>query len=414
MSKVNELKRKLEESYTKERAALDLMEGGVPKTAEDTQILQRHDSEILGIKAAITAESRQEDKVRMEAAQKHDAEALERYASSDTEKAALANKVLNGYLRGVSVDELSPTERAIYQDAKLRAQNIGVDAKGGFTTTETFSRNVIKTLQFYGGMLSVVDVMTTTDGNPMNVSTNDDTANAAVEIAEAALAGQTDTDFGRIVFGAHKYTSGVFKLSNELLTDTIIDIQGLVLENIDNRFGRTFNNRFTLGDAVNKPQGLFEGAFLAEGAEALAGDVINYDTLVDIKTALDRAYLNKNAKWMFSQATEGVIRKLKDTTGQPIWSMGDMTLGNPATILGNSYEINNDMPELDNNLDGLPFIGFGDFKKAYRARFVNSVVIKRLEELYALTDEVGFVSFMRVDGQILDPKAVVVGNKRVA
>jgi HK97 family phage major capsid protein len=44
---------------------------------------------------------------------------------------------------------------------------------------------------------------------------------------------------------------------------------------------------------------------------------------------------------------------------------------------------------------------YGDFSK-YVVRDVREVRLLRLNELYAQTDQVGFVSFMRTDGNLLD------------
>jgi HK97 family phage major capsid protein len=83
--------------------------------------------------------------------------------------------------------------------------------------------------------------------------------------------------------------------------------------------------------------------------------------------------------------------------------MGDYAKGVPATLLGKPYEINNDIPDIG---AGARSVAFGDFQKGYRARYVNSISIKRLEEIYAESDEVGFVSFMSIDGKVFDSNAI--------
>ena len=46
-------------------------------------------------------------------------------------------------------------------------------------------------------------------------------------------------------------------------------------------------------------------------------------------------------------------------------------------------------------------MAFGDFSK-FVVRCVSSMSVKRLAELYAASDEVGFLAFERVDSNLLD------------
>jgi HK97 family phage major capsid protein len=105
-----------------------------------------------------------------------------------------------------------------------------------------------------------------------------------------------------------------------------------------------------------------------------------------------------NGVWMFHDTVLARIRKLVDLVGQPLWAAGDIARGIPDTILGKPFIINQDMAQPALNAKS---IAFGDFKK-YIIRMVNDIRFKRMDELFAATDEIGFSMFIRVDGHVLD------------
>jgi HK97 family phage major capsid protein len=92
------------------------------------------------------------------------------------------------------------------------------------------------------------------------------------------------------------------------------------------------------------------------------------------------------------------IRQMKDGNGQYLWQPG-LRLGVPDTLLGYTYVINQDMAS--SIASGAITVEFGDLSK-YKIRQVRGVRFRRLDELYAGTDEVGFVAFIRQDGDLLD------------
>jgi HK97 family phage major capsid protein len=105
---------------------------------------------------------------------------------------------------------------------------------------------------------------------------------------------------------------------------------------------------------------------------------------------------------MARDAVLGSIRKLKDTTNQPLWQPS-MQAGVPDTILGYPITVNNDMPAMAANAYS---ILFGDFQRYYIVRQVRDIQMLRLEERYADFLQVGFLAFARYDGTKDDTNAV--------
>lgn len=400
--KLNDVKTKIENLVTKERAIHDAVVDNTP-TAEQLSQLESIENDINSAKVLTRSLERIEERDRIAAESVASVQAVQRGVATDDDVERVSKLAFHGYLRGLKESTMSGEDKAIWETAKERGQVIGTDSKGGFTVPKYFTSEVIKALKFYGGMTEVVRVLTTTDGNEINMSTFDDTARKAVIVGETVKPANGEVAFGRVSLSAYKYSSGIFRISDELLTDSIIDVEAEVTMAMVEAYGRAFNEHFTLGIGATQPQGILH-ASAALGSTPAAAATLTIDNMVDLMYSLDKAY-RKNAVFMFNDKTEAVLRKLKDSTGQPLWNMGDYAKGLAPTILGKEYVINNDMPLV---ATGQKSVVFGDFQKGYRARYVNSISIKRLNELYSESGEVGFVSFMRIDGKVLHAPAMKV------
>ena len=401
-----ELKQERARLLTEERSLLESIQG---KTEVEASVNEKFETLADAIRSKdfqIKATERQEAEARSQADAQREQEIVERAKTDEKGIADLANKSFHGFIRGVKPSELSPEERALYNEAVRRGQVVGTDSAGGYLTPEYFSTEVIKTMKYYGGMLEAAKILNTNDGNPFHMATRDSTAMKAVLIAEATAASTAALVYGRKTLDAFKYTTNVFTVSNELIQDSIVSAEQEIIEVSGEMFGRGFNEAFTTADGSSKPLGMIAGlAALASsagiGKTGSSTTAITYADLVDLKHSVNKAY-RANAKWMFNDLTEAAIRKLVDSNGQPIWTMGNIQNESPDTILGKAYIINDDMASL--GAAATP-IAFGDFKKAYTIRMVKGVGLRRLTELYATSDEVGFVSFMRADGDLMDTKA---------
>lgn len=403
---VIELKQERARLLTEEKSVLESVQDRSNLAPEVSEKFVKLDSAISNLDLQIRSAERQEAEARQLADAQKQKEIVERAKTDEKGIADLANKSFHGFLRGVKPEHLEPEERALYQEALRRGQVVGTDSAGGYLTPENFSTEIIKTMKYYGGMMEAAKILSTNEGNPFHMTTRDATSMKAVLIAEATAASTAALTFGRKTLDAFKYTTNVFTISNELIQDSIVSAEQEIIEVSGEMFGRGFNEAFTIADGSSKPLGLISG-LAALGSSAGIGTTgasttaIAYLDLVNLKYSVNKAY-QSNAKWMFNYKTEGVLRKLVDEEGRPLWTMGNIQNGSPDTILGNPYIINDDMVD---PAAGTTPVAFGDFKKAYTIRMVKGVGLRRLTELYATSDEVGFVSFMRADGDLMDTKA---------
>lgn len=113
-------------------------------------------------------------------------------------------------------------------------------------------------MKSYGGIASVAQILTTSDGRTMEWATADGTSEVGVLLGENEEAGEEDTDFGMGSLGALKMTSKIIRVSNELLQDSAIDMEAYLARRIAERIGRG-EARYLIQELVlvrlNNPKG---------------------------------------------------------------------------------------------------------------------------------------------------------------
>jgi len=302
------------------------------------------------------------------------------------------NSAFRSYLIG-GREGLTSEQRAILE---RRAQAVGTDSAGGYTVADEFYRQLEEAMKAHGGVREVATVIRTATGSALDMPTVNDTSNKGAILAENAQVSEQDQTFSVVTLNAYKYSSKLIRVSTELLQDSAFDLPGYLARSLGERIARITNEHFTAGDGSSKPNGIVTAAATGKtGATGQTGTV-TYDDLVDLFHSVDPAY-RRNGVWMLSDASLKVIRKLKDSQGLPMWQPG-MVAGEPDTILGKRYVINQDMPVMAANAKS---IIFGDLSK-YVIRDVLGVQVLRLNERYADYGQVGFMAFSRHDGDLLD------------
>lgn len=286
------------------------------------------------------------------------------------------------------------------------AMSTTTGSEGGYTVPSEVAAMVIKSMKAYGGMREVATVLTTAGGNPLSFPTNDGTAEVGEIVAENAAAASGETTFGTVSVNPYKYSSKKIALPLELIQDSAIDVVLLVVERLAERIARITNTHFTTGSGSSQPYGVVGRAAAGKvGASGQTTTVI-YDDLIDLVHAVNRAYRG-NARFMLADSSLAVIRKLKDTTGRPIWNPGDaegMTGGTPATICGHAYTTNDDMAAMAASAKS---ILFGDFSKYIVRDVAGSTILRRFDDsAFALNGQVGFCGWTRTGGNLTDTAAV--------
>ncbi|MGM4911444.1 phage major capsid protein [Rhizobium sp. 768_B6_N1_8] len=305
------------------------------------------------------------------------------------------------FLRG-GVSSLSVEQRAIIKKVEERGQSVGNQTQGGYLVPGQFLAELIKSLKAWGPMLDpgVTRQLNTATGATITMPSMNDTGNVGALIGENQQVSVSEIAFGTKSLDAYKYTSGVVLISDELLQDAVMDVEGIARDAMAERIGRIANTHLTTGDGASKPNGIVTAA----GTTAAAGaSAITFDDLFNLEHSVDPAYRSDpSVGWQFNDGTLKALRKLKDLNGNYIWQPADVKSGAPATISDYRYSINQAIADIGT---GNKSVIFGAMNK-YAVRVVNEFAMKRLVERYADYGQVGLIGFLRLDGELLDSAAV--------
>ena len=233
----------------------------------------------------------------------------------------------------------------------------------------------------------------------------------ATIVGEAATVSEEDITASQIVFGAYKLSSGLVKASVELLQDSAFDIQNWLAQRFGERYGRGLENYFTNGTGSSQPTGILtaiaasgatpvvaQGSAETTGGAQTGANSIGYSDLVNLEHSVDPSY-RRGAKFMLHDQTLSSLQRIIDKFGRPLWVPG-VAVNVPDTLIGYQYVINQSLPQIGSVSEATTLV-FGNFSK-FIIRKVMDLSVQRLSELYAASGQVGFISFARVDSNLLD------------
>lgn len=274
----------------------------------------------------------------------------------------------------------------------------GTDPDGGYLVPDEFEKQLIQKLHEANILRSISNVIQTNSGeHKIPVVATEGTASWMEE--EAAYT-ESNTQFSQVSLGAHKLGT-LIKVSEELLNDSAFDLMGYLSEEFGRRLGDAEEKAFLTGTGSGQPTGMLNdttGATL--GSTAKSSTDINFDDLIDLFYSL-RAPYRKNTVFIMNDDTVKAVRKLKDKNDQYIWQPS-VQAGQPDRILNCPVLTSQYMPTLA--ASNKPVL-FGDFNYYWIADRQGRT-FKRLNELYAVTGQVGFLGSQRVDAKVILPEAI--------
>ena len=280
------------------------------------------------------------------------------------------------------------------------ALQIGTDTEGGYLVPDEFENTLVEALEEENIFRQMAKIIQTSSGDrkiPVVA-----TKGTASWMDEEGAYPESDDSFGQVSIGAYKLGT-MIKVSEELLNDSVFDLQSYITREFARRIGSKEEEAFFTGNGTGKPLGILAATGGAEtGITAASATAVTADELIDLYYSLRSPY-RRNAVWTLNDSTVKAIRKLKDGNGQYLWQPG-ITAGAPDMILGRPVRTSTYMPEI---AAGAKTIAFGDFSYYWIADRQGRS-FKRLNELFAATGQVGFLASQRVDGKLVLPEAVKV------
>ena len=201
----------------------------------------------------------------------------------------------------------------------------------------------------------------------------------------------------------------MIKVSEELLNDSVFDVEAYISNEFARRIGAKEEEAFIVGDGTGKPTGILAATGGAPVGVTAAGAVaLTADEIIDLFYSLKSPY-RKNAVFIMNDSTIKAIRKLKDTQGQYLWQPS-LTAGTPDTLLNRPVYTSSFVPYIE---AGAKTVAFGDFGY-YWVADRQGRSFKRLGELFAATGQIGFLGSQRVDGKLILPEAVKILQQKAS
>lgn len=392
MNRILELREKRAKAWEAAKAFLDAKRGndGIV-SAEDTATYEKMEAEVVNLGKEI--------------------DRLERQQALDIELSKPMNSPITNRPTGGSEEKTGRASdeyrqsfwKAMRNKNSYDVQNalqIGSDSEGGYLVPDEFERTLVEALLEENIFRKLAKVITTASGDkkiPVVASKG-----SASWVDEEGAIPESDDSFGQVSIGAYKLAT-MIKVSEELLNDSIFNLESYIAKEFARRIGTKEEEAFFIGDGTGKPTGIFNGTGGAQlGVTAASATAITVDEVMDLFFSLKSPY-RKNATFVMNDATVKAIRKLKDGNGQYLWTPS-LTAGTPDTILTRPVLTSSFVPTIG---AGAKTIAFGDFSY-YWVADRQGRAFKRLNELFAATGQVGFMATQRVDGKLILAEAIKV------
>lgn len=334
--------------------------------------------------------------------------------------------------------EAKTQEQRNAQIAEQRDQSAGSQSilyvegnLGGYFIPAGFVYDIEQATKYYAPLLdgSTIRVMETATGNVLPYPTSNDTNEAWTLLSEntqvvdngttpnypsqgtsAPAANPGNVLAGSVSFSAYKGTTGLVRVSLELMQDSAFSLEAFLKEAFSVRLGRGYEYYLTQGSGSNAPLGLIP-AIAASGAtpvvasgsfneDAIAGNTgansIGWQDLVNLEHSVDPTY-RRGAKFMLHDLTVASLKTRLDKFGRPFW-VPAVKEGMVDTILGYPYVVNQSIAQIGASATT---VAFGQFNK-FIARKVRDLSIARLDERFADYGQVAYVGFSRIDSRLVD------------
>mgnify|MGYP000430479895 CR=1 FL=1 len=279
---------------------------------------------------------------------------------------------------------------------EVRALQAGVNADGGYLKApEQFVRKLLTGLKDQVFMRQFATVFTLTGSASMGVPTLE------TDIADADWTTELGTgDEGSMAFGKRELKpiplAKRVKVSNTLLRVAALPIDEIINDRLLYKFAVAEEKAYLTGDGNGKPLGVFTASAdgISTARDISAGNLatsITYDGLLATKMGLKEGYRRK-ARWMFHRDAVLQIMQLKDNNGQYILNPN---LPDADKILNMPYHTSEFAP---NTFTTGQYAGIlGDFSFYWIADVLN-MTVQRLVELYAATNQTGYIGRKETDG----------------
>lgn len=207
----------------------------------------------------------------------------------------------------------------------------------------------------------------------------------------------TSLKFGKRNLHPH-YASGEIKASRDFLRSSLINAEEYVRDEIARDGGELEENAFLTGSGAEQPLGLFTASDdgLSTSVDVSTGNTateVTLEGLREAKYSLKASYWPR-LRWLGSRTFHKQLYSLDDGEGRPLL-VESLRTGELDRALGFPVLLSEFAPETFTTGQYVAILG--DFRFYWIADALD-IEIQRLDELYARSNQVGFIARLKTDG----------------
>ena len=302
------------------------------------------------------------------------------------------------------------------QASESEARSFGiVNGNGGVTVPKEIVPELVSYAQDLNPLRTDGHVVPTktTQGYPVLVKkakaqghkderdTNNPIPDSAIELDEVTL---DPTEFDALAL-----------VTKKLLHRSDLAIEDIVMEELGKAYAEKEGIYFFRGDEVGN---INPGALSKKAVQVYATKVIDdngtpktvaidgkdgpemYDALVDMKNSA-KASVRRKSKWYLNDAAIGLVEKMKDNEGRPMYKpLDQLRDGIDGRLLNYDATVTEFADKAEDDTE-TPVFYFGDPKSFHIQDVIGAMEVQRLVEKYADTNHIGLKIYNLLDGQLI-------------
>jgi HK97 family phage major capsid protein len=271
MNKIQELRNKRLETWEKAKTFLEDKrdEKGIV-SAEDTAAYEKMEEEVVDLGKEIDRLERQRD-MDMKLSEAISRPVVGNPVQDKEDKTGRGSDAYQRDFWNLMRKKNAPVTNAL---------QVGTDSEGGYLAPDEFERTLVEALEEENILRQLAHVIQTSSGDrkiPVVA-----TKGTASWVDEEAAIPESDPAFGQVSIGAYKLAT-MLKVSEELLNDSVFDLESYIAKEFGRRMGSKEEEAFLIGDGVGKPVGVFQTTGGGEvGVTAASDKAVTADELIDL------------------------------------------------------------------------------------------------------------------------------------
>lgn len=305
------------------------------------------------------------------------------------------------FSRALGGNQLGPDQMAALRSDK--------DPEGGYlVASEQFASELLKNVDDYLFIRQLATVVTVREATSLGIRSRSSQAATFGWSSELSVSNEdTALKFGKKALTPNHLT-GMIKVSRDFMRRSVMSPDAIVREELAIDAAQVMEDAYMTGNGASKPLGVFTASNdgISTGRDIATDNTttaITADGLMNAKFALKAQYRMMDPRWMFSRTAIKAISKLKDTTNQYLWQPG-LQAGQPDRLLGYTVDESERCPATFTA--GL-YVGLLAVWRYYWIADALDMELQVLNELYAGSNQIGYIGRLKTDGMPVLEEAFV-------